>query len=82
MLLMAVVYVVVLLTNCFSKHQNFYRLATTKHKLLQKNGFSQSDYLRFWYYAGLIHTGMKHFALAIDAYEQCFSAPAMVLRLT
>jgi COP9 signalosome complex subunit 3 len=43
------------------------------------NGFTQSDYLRYWYYAGLVHTGLKAFPDALDAFEQCFSAPAMVL---
>lgn len=42
-------------------------------------GFSQSDYLRFWYYGGLVFTGMKEFGRAIEYYEACFSAPASVL---
>ncbi len=43
------------------------------------NGFTQADYLRYWYYAGLVYTGLKSFNEALDAFEQCFSAPAMVL---
>lgn len=46
---------------------------------IRKNGFSQSDYLRFWYYAGLVFTGLKEFGRAIDCYETCFSAPAIAL---
>ena len=43
------------------------------------SGFSQSDYLRFWYYGGLVFTGLKDFARAIDYFEACFSAPASAL---
>jgi COP9 signalosome complex subunit 3 len=42
-------------------------------------GFTQADYLRFWYYGGLVFTGLKDFGRAIDFYEACFSAPASVL---
>lgn len=42
-------------------------------------GFSQADYLRFWYYGGLVFTGLKDFGRAIDYFETCFSAPALGL---
>jgi COP9 signalosome complex subunit 3 len=45
----------------------------------RSSGFTQSDYLRFWYYGGLVFTGMKDFGRAIEYYEACFSAPASVL---
>lgn len=35
--------------------------------------------MRYWYYAGLVFTGVKRFADAIDAFEQCFAAPAQAL---
>ena len=46
---------------------------------MRATGFSQSDYLRFWYYGGLVFTGMKDFGRAIEYYEACFSAPATAL---
>lgn len=54
---------------------------TTVLKLgdVRVNGFTQSDYLRFWYYGGLVWTGLKDYGRAITYFEQCFSAPAVAL---
>ncbi len=45
----------------------------------RNSGFTQADYLRFWYYGGLVFTGLKDFGRAIDYFEACFSAPASSL---
>lgn len=59
-------------------------LADSKNQVLQiseprASGFSQSDFLRFWYYGGLVFVGLKDFKRAIDYFETCFSAPATAL---
>lgn len=70
---------VCLLAKCYHRGERLLRRPVLNIGEAKTNGFTQSDYLRYWYYAGMVYTGLKRFREAIDAFEQCFSAPAMVL---
>jgi COP9 signalosome complex subunit 3 len=71
---------VCLLSRCYSRAaRHLANFQVLKISDPRTTGFSQSDYLRFWYYGGLVFTGMKDFARAIEYYEACFSAPATAL---